>query len=478
MAAIRHQIKQLEEEITNLEAKHNALTTTRNASHDPFIHKFPPEIGSHIFRLSLPKAITEYQVPEKHGRWSAVTAQWSAPLKLGSVCRSWRQIDPSMTDAMAEALPGLLREWLDRSGALPLAIYVFQESDPPFHASINTSTVALEIATGLVIDILNVHSGRWRNLYLTAGANICRRIFSSTKPERLVSLELSALSRDPIPMESELTPTHVKLNNFPWTSINVRWDNITHATLSNHVTIAEGLGLLRRAHVLEYYCISIYEPDNFEVIEPILHPRLRSLILSTSNLKKILDAIKLPSLEEWSHNGQLPVAAMLSFLKRSGCRIKVFNLDNIETPDEGLHNLLQEIPSLERIRLSFRSAFEAQVVMDDLLTQIFYSLPDSDNISGGDRAHDHESFLPHLQLIECRAKNFSAPFSWSYTPELYRDGHRRSLTLKTLARHSDMTDETALELLQLADEGADIQIRDMTMGGDFLENFRMDVKEA
>jgi hypothetical protein len=52
--AIREQIEQLEEEITKLKAKHHALGSRMNEIHDPFIHKLPPEIGSHIFRLCLP----------------------------------------------------------------------------------------------------------------------------------------------------------------------------------------------------------------------------------------------------------------------------------------------------------------------------------------------------------------------------------------------------------------------------------------
>lgn len=38
MVAIRHQIKQLEEELAKLKAKHNTILTTMNAIHDLFIH--------------------------------------------------------------------------------------------------------------------------------------------------------------------------------------------------------------------------------------------------------------------------------------------------------------------------------------------------------------------------------------------------------------------------------------------------------
>jgi hypothetical protein len=74
--------------------------------------------------------------------------------------------------------------------------------------------------------------------------------------------------------------------------------------------------------------------------------------------------------------------------------------------------------------------------------------------------------------MQCSTDQLRAPFSWDSIPELYRRGYRRSVTLKAFATHADITDETALQLLQLTEEGVDLQIVDLTMGGDFLQNFR------
>ena len=86
-AAIYHQIKQLEKEIDKLKEKRRALATTMNANHDPFIHKFPPEIGSHIFHLCLPSL--DSQISDL---WWRQMAEWNVPLRLGAVCRKWRQL--------------------------------------------------------------------------------------------------------------------------------------------------------------------------------------------------------------------------------------------------------------------------------------------------------------------------------------------------------------------------------------------------
>jgi hypothetical protein len=494
MATIQHRIKQLEEEITKLRAKQKTLRTTMNAIHDPFLHKLPPEISSRILHLSLPTL--EYHPKATHTRPGS--AVWAAPLKLGSVCRKWRQlawatpdlwttlsiaidIGSSMMPFVVESLPGLLREWLGRSGMLPLTIYFFHhdwnsssENDLPNDIRTHR-TEAFEVITGLAIAILRLHSGRWQNLHLTASSDVFKRFSGFTKPKQLVRLELTATTvRNlllPMPefmLESELNLTHLKLINFPFTSINVRWDNITHATLFELPT-DEGLDFLRRASSLEYYCVSMSERRDIGFTNPIFHPRLHSLNLSTPYLGEVLQKVSLPSLEEWTQNmgvQGLPMAAMLSFLKRSGCRIRVLNLDNIRPPYEGLNTLLQTIPSLERIRLSYFSLYYGPgAVMDGILTRIFYSMP-GESIP--------ESFLPHLRFIECKMDPpcAGAPFSWGFIPKLYRDGHRRSLTLRAFIHKSDITDQTAVQLLQLADEGVDLQIIDKVTGDDFLEIFR------
>jgi hypothetical protein len=64
----------------------------------------------------------------------------------------------------------------------------------------------------------------------------------------------------------------------------------------------------------------------------------------------------------------LPVAAMLSFLKRSGCRL-------FRRPSEALNTLLQAIHSHEHLQLCLDGVFEDTVVMDDFFTYLFRSAP-------------------------------------------------------------------------------------------------------
>jgi len=365
----------------------------------------------------------------------------------------------------------------------PDQVYFFHQDrnslseDEPFNdIHLSDQTDAFSVTAGLVIDILNLHSGRWRNLHLNASAYTLKRFSSSTNPKQLVSLELGAHNVLPMPtrefmMESELNLTHLKLIDFPWTLINIRWDNITQATLSE-LTIDEGLEFLRQASGLEYYCVSMRKLRDLGLKNPIIHPRLCSLHLSTrGDLKYVLKEIDLPSLEEWTQNTNgrpPPMEAIRSFLWRSGYCLKVLHLYGLRCISEILETLLQEIPSLERIRLSFYSTYGVQDVMDDILTRIFYSVPE---------CRTPTSFLPHLQVIECKTDNAPAPFSWGNIPKFYREGHRRSLKLRVFTHKSYITDQTAVQLLQLVNEGADLQIIDEATGGDLLENFKNRIHE-
>jgi hypothetical protein len=167
---------------------------------------------------------------------------------------------------------------------------------------------------------------------------------------------------------------------------------------------------------------------------------------------------------------QLPVAALLSVFKRSGCHLKILHLTSLLLHSEGLNILLQAMPSLERVRLSFRTGvIVVKTMMDNILARIFRPARGNSNTVEDPTS---ESFLPCLQFMECDTDERDAPFSWDQIPQLYHQGRQRSLVLKTTIKKMDITDETAIQLLRLSDKGLDLQIFDISIGGDFLQNFR------
>jgi hypothetical protein len=215
---IRSQIKRLEEEIIKLKEKHYALGTTMNAIHDPFIHKLPPEIGSHILRLCLPTL--DFGLPHPWPQPEEVTGA----LRLGAVCRKWRQLawatpnlwemlyldtGPWTTNSLASSLPGLIEAWLARSGVLPLAIFFL---DYPSRRS------EIKFVIPRIVEIINLHSGRWRNLFLNVDADILELFSGSKHPSQLFRLELAVQGRS-LPTQTfvmgcKAFPTHLMLANF------------------------------------------------------------------------------------------------------------------------------------------------------------------------------------------------------------------------------------------------------------------------
>lgn len=214
---IRHQIKELEERPNKLKAKHYALGTTVNEIHDPFIHKFSPEISSYVFRLCLPTF--DCEIP-KCNRWHRTRA-----LTLGAVCRKWRQlawailvlwdtvfldIHMSMSSSLAKSLPTLLLEWLGRSGKLPLTILFDHEgyTDIDYCSLSQVRAVMDATVARFILDVIAIHSYRLRDLRLNAGIGIFECLSGSMESHQLSNLDLTAnayLDRRPTPVAAMLS---------------------------------------------------------------------------------------------------------------------------------------------------------------------------------------------------------------------------------------------------------------------------------
>ena len=255
------------------------------------------------------------------------------------------EIDPSTPLSLAKLLPDLLSEWIGRSGLLPLTIFFdhagYSKIAPgtsfDFNRAEEIRIETLETATDLVIEVINLYWGRLESLHLNLVADVHKRISGSMQPNKITSLEL-AISGDRTPTQKFITesspnPKYLTLVKFPPTSIDIGWDNVTHAALSK-LYFEEYFEVLQRAPALEYCHMYGLAEEYWDehTIDPhtvILRPRLRSLY-SDHSTKVLLNVINVPSLEEWTHDmgdEQHDCASMISLLDRSNCFLKILNLE-------------------------------------------------------------------------------------------------------------------------------------------------------
>lgn len=391
-------MKELQDSVEKIQIKRRELRTAMNQNHDPLIHKFPPEIASHIFVQCAPTSAF----------FDENSKNWGCPLYLGAVCQKWRQLawaTPQLWSSLriglrsgsygfrrnSEVLPELVTEWLERSANLPLTI------------DFNTNLLenSGDNAYSEVIDALNNHSARWHEIHFDVSARLLRRLCGSSQRNILQKLALSHLTRttqtEPnaydFSMICKPSPTHLTLSNFSVHSVDILWSSITVASL-RAIGIDECIELLRRSPHLE--SLALIEIRSSSGVFPIPDtriscPHLQSLELSDISdeitVDMILDSIHVPALEKWTQDRcPLSLDGMLSIARSSSFCLKEFRLRGQDVAYDNIHNLLRHLSSLQVLQLQFNFLHRRpkKKLIDLLCT------------SEG----DSPPFLPHLQSFE------------------------------------------------------------------------------
>jgi hypothetical protein len=292
-------MSELEIRIKKIHIRRRALRTTMNENHDPLIHRFPPEIASHIF--------TQYSPPNA----SSNEFYKISLLYLGAVCQKWRQLawaTPELWTSLYvscgkkhnDDLPQLVTEWLERSASLPLTIrYV--------------DRWGLISDGDEIIDILNKHSARWHDMHFEIPAPQLHRLNGSSQENSLRRLVLhhpftraqgQPSDFSPFSMKSKPSPVDLTLTRVGLRYVDILWNNLTAASV-NHIGLDESLELIRLAPLLETLTLQAINPssDVFPIPDTrIVHFHLHSLelleIWEEAVLSEILDLLRFPSLKQ------------------------------------------------------------------------------------------------------------------------------------------------------------------------------------
>ena len=447
-AELEKAIKELENKIENMHTKRRALRTIMNENHDPLIAKFPPEISSQIF--------IHYAPPvgffDKNDR--------SPPFYLGAVCQKWRQLawrTPQLWTSLFVRFkpypPQLLAELLERSATLPLAIAL-----SPYSPVIDDKEY-LE-----VINILNMHSSRWRVMDCTLPAHHLHRLCGSLEGnilDRLVLQPLQESTRHPhdrtdahdaatFSMKCKPSPTELTLAKYWLANVDIVWNRLTTASMED-IGVDECFELMRRAALLETLELrriisssGIFPIPTSRIVLPHLHRLEIWNITGEIVVAKLLDSMCTPSLKHWDHQvrGDLSSAShMVSFIDQSSFSLKTLKIRGGRDFYSQVHITLGHLSSLERLELRFWFINESPI--DELLKWL--------------GASDESSpFLPHLQTLEF---DFQFTFSWESLRRIFSSSNRRCLTVKINQQFKqNIPNEDAEKLLELVDKGFDLSI--------------------
>jgi len=460
---------ELEQKIKELQDRRWNLRKRMNAIHDPFVLKFPPEIASHIFVLSMeewdyePNYISSKKLP--------------MPFILGTVCWGWRQLARSTAKLWStlsftlgkrtnsEIQLRVVSDWLQLSGSLPLTFLI---------ANLYPSSQETD---GPVISLLNQHSRRWRKVSLHLPTHYFALFCGTSPPSNLCSLKISNTSTSSLNNSNSLSPTFriastpnltdLVVENFDVLALDITWDNITRLSLG-YITLERCIEAIRRAPLLEFCSLSkiVSNPSVPNTIIRCMRLRKLELLCLPVVLRiAFMDMMELPSLEEYHYQSQMGrdesdimADSMISLLNRSGCFLKQLKLRMDHKMNvEDLKKLLDAIPSLQNLHLELLSS-NGLFVTDSLLQDLSPPIP-----MGG-----IPTFLPHLRSLTLPLMGKESRM-WECIPRIYSWPPRKllRLSLDVRAYSSRAIDQGMLDkILQLIDEGIDIRI--LKYGQDYL----------
>ena len=390
----RDELAELDALSERLRLKRYDIKRKINRFHSPIVRQLPPDVTSTIFEFCLPDS-TKFLPYTKE--------DLSIPLSLGAICSYWRDIawsTPSLWSSLVVRIPrkhvpsiviGIVKEWLARSGQLPLSIRILSK--------FNNNTVSA------LAEIINQYSTRWSDLdlyipdydyqHFNNHAPMLKS-FRFHRPANVFTVHLNFRLTCP-------RLERASLSNFPIDGANIQWDNLTHITLYSP-SIIDSFLILRKSPRLVFCKVSGFCPRNREPIigAPVL-TSLRSLqlLITTSSAVDFLNNLIAPHLEEFGFpKYYMSMEVITSFLRRSACSLRSFSLIfSIFSPFfEDFMNILQSMPSLNTLSItSWENTTPGNYDPRNLL-QLVAKVLSSQSTSL------RQGFLPNLKILEYTGK--------------------------------------------------------------------------
>ena len=448
------QIRTAQALVANLLRTRQLVAAQIKSTHnqDPF-HRMSNEVLRHIFEDCGP----------------------SYALRVGAVCRKWRRVawsTPRLWTILDIRLVGntssldstliFAREWLNRSGQLPLTI----------HVTGSTMSVApLEMITmEAVIKLVNEYAHRWQDLQLRIPGGLLQKIRSDPQGRSILhNLLIVCRERRPHyafhPQYARLRPTVVHIQ-YRFRLVDIEWDNVTRVEVG--FPIDECLEMLRRApRIIDCKLIDIFVDPSPTYPFPdhrIVHRNLKSLSVSVFGLGSaplLFQHISFPSLCELRYDCLGTIEddeEFLAFLACSSSYLHILYLEASEVQDSALMRILQTTKALTDLDL------RSYTPVHDHLFQLLAdsSLAAADNNS--------TPFLPGLRCFKYRCHSI---LSKDFLPKIFGplseigNPHRRPLSKFSLTYspclhgpdfEPNIDENVVLQILELQHRGMQLEV--------------------
>ena len=398
----REELAELDALLERLTLKRYDLKRKINQFHSPILRQLSPDITSTIFEFCLPN------FADHRGDHLPLSMKknHSLPLSRGAICSYWRDIawsTPSLWSSLmfwdthgfnSRTITGVVKEWLARSGRLPLSIRI---SSAYYNETVST-----------LVDIINQYSTRWFDLDLDI-PDRCYERFHVTDNHApiLKSIRFHCTPDDIVggTLNFELTCPRLERASLSYFSgeTNIQWDNLSHLTLYS-MSIIDSFHILRKTPRLVFFEISgccRHTSNEQPLTTPVL-TSLRSLhlLIDSSDAEYFLGNLIAPHLEEF----RLPtryiprIEVVTSFLRKSACSLRSMILCNFLSYFDGFMNLLQSMPSLSTLSILTFEKCRPQIILQ-LVAKILYS--QSTSLQQG--------FLPNLKILEFTGELYLCP---------------------------------------------------------------------
>ena len=374
----------------------------------------------------------------------------TSPFTLGAICQRWREIAWSTPQAWSKlvayfGLNGwslelsatrlqLIRDWLSRSGRVPLTIDIFA-------SWLNEEQL---VRGQELVELLNSYCDRWYSLDLHLPWPALELLDASAcTSSQIYHLALFADDERAFLPLSRLAPRSVDIGCIQLDFRSLDWSCVTDITISNS-PVHRILRLLQLApNILRgnFPFAGCAEEDPPAPYVQVVHSKLRTLHIEFSFDEvdqRFFENATLPALEELVlEECDIDLTAnLIPFLHRSSCQLRKLSLPESNPMISCLTDVTRALPSLEEVSITSGSADVGS------LGPFFQALVQHSSAEAASTAPS-SPLLPSLRAFEWSG---SGSFPWHIVPNFFvplsaDDGRScrplESITIRTQGRQGE-----------------------------------------